>query len=41
MLLINLNKSANITIGYYGDKAADFEIERNCLPYIEKIAYLD
>lgn len=41
VMLLNLAASTNITVGYYGDKPADFEIERNCLPFIEKIAYFD
>lgn len=41
LVLINLEKTANVTIGFYGDKSADFEIERNCLEYIEKLAYAD
>lgn len=41
MLLVNLDKTTNITIGYYGDKSSDFEIERDCIKYIEKLAYFD
>ena len=34
ILLISLEKSANVVVGYYGDEKADFEIDRNCIDYL-------
>ena len=41
LLLINLEKSANIVIGYYGDQRIDLEIDQQCMDYIEKLAYFE
>jgi hypothetical protein len=39
--LINLNKTTNVTVGFYGNQAAEFEIERDCLKYIQNVAYAE
>jgi hypothetical protein len=41
LVLVNLDKTANVTIGFYGDKCGDFGIERDCLKYIERLAYAE
>ena len=41
MMLVNLFKSSNVSIAYYGDAAIDYEIERDCLSYLQKLAIMD
>lgn len=34
IVLVSLEKSADLVIGFYGDKKVDFAIENDCLKYL-------